>query len=316
MNLKNWHFANEVLQKVNEGMFSLIDFLILQIKEDFGIDRIGFFLKKNGQFVFSLGIGKELPSLNEPYDFSQEIDFSKISDREKIIWDPKEDVGFDFYIVIRNRKSILGVIALDDTSSKRLFNDQEKIIFQELAQSINDLLNRQDNFKELICTDQLTGSYNRKYLDYLQEIGENIYRHQNVFAMLDIDHFKGVNDFYGHDVGDQVLRGLAKFLKKHLRPRDILIRMGGEEFFIIFNNISVENAQQRLEIIKDDFKKEEFFDSQKERIKEFYDRDGNFVSDQISFSAGICSANLEAIIKADQLLLEAKKSGRDLIRAG
>jgi diguanylate cyclase (GGDEF)-like protein len=72
-------------------------------------------------------------------------------------------------------------------------------------------------------------------------------------AMIDIDHFKSINDTYGHPVGDQVIRGLAWLLKGRLRSVDLIGRYGGEEFLIALPEVSLEQAQPVIERIRNDF---------------------------------------------------------------
>ncbi len=97
-----------------------------------------------------------------------------------------------------------------------------------------------DLLKEQSIVDQLTGLYNRRYLD---ESSENIVagikrRGTNLgILMLDVDHFKEVNDKYGHDNGDVVLRNVSKQIKKGIRSSDIAVRFGGEEFLALLIDI-------------------------------------------------------------------------------
>jgi len=84
-------------------------------------------------------------------------------------------------------------------------------------------------------TDSLTGLYNRRYVEpYLAQIAEQARNSQHEFAvmMLDIDHFKLINDTYGHDTGDMVLVEIAQRLRENLRAIDLVARVGGEEFLI------------------------------------------------------------------------------------
>ncbi len=95
-------------------------------------------------------------------------------------------------------------------------------------------------------TDPLTGLYNRRYLvPQLTRMADQSRQFQREFAvmMIDIDHFKMINDTYGHAAGDQVLIGVAKRLRDNLRAIDILARIGGEEFLIAMPSTSGEQAQ-------------------------------------------------------------------------
>ena len=93
----------------------------------------------------------------------------------------------------------------------------------------------------MALTDGLTGLYNRRYLDvHLQKIiAKNIENKKDMAVLiLDIDHFKSVNDTYGHDVGDEVLKVFAERLKDSTRSFDLVARMGGEEFVVVLPEVS------------------------------------------------------------------------------
>jgi len=95
-------------------------------------------------------------------------------------------------------------------------------------------------------TDPLTGLYNRRYADpYLKALAEKSQQKEQEFAimMIDIDHFKAVNDTYGHAVGDSVLRTLADRLRDNLRGIDLIARIGGEEFLVALPQCSRDMAE-------------------------------------------------------------------------
>ncbi|MBN2782946.1 MAG: GGDEF domain-containing protein, partial [Campylobacterales bacterium] len=99
--------------------------------------------------------------------------------------------------------------------------------------------------------DSLTGLFNRRYLENITSDTTRRY----VLFMIDIDHFKKVNDTYGHDVGDKVIVGLSEFLKKSIKGSDVAIRYGGEEFMVILYNISKNDALRIAENIRVSFSK-------------------------------------------------------------
>ncbi len=123
-------------------------------------------------------------------------------------------------------------------------------------------------------------------------------------AMLDIDHFKSINDMYGHPAGDQVIRNLAWLLKGRLRTSDIIGRYGGEEFLIVLRGIGFDDAYAALDRIRCDF------------ANLLHTHVGGSLS--ASFSAGIATypelvSGKELIDEADRALLEAKRNGRNRI---
>ncbi len=153
-------------------------------------------------------------------------------------------------------------------------------------------------------TDPLTQTYNRNYLrDLLQKIDISKYQ----IAMLDIDHFKVVNDTYGHKVGDFILSDVAAIIKKMIRSDDILIRFGGEEFLLFIHRESSKEmlATQIAQRIRRTIEQKTFT------------YDNNTL--KITISMGItCSPQhfktiSDAIKHADEFLYIAKREGRNQV---
>ncbi len=122
------------------------------------------------------------------------------------------------------------VVAQDITSFKTL----------ELALKQNN-----EEFKKIAITDHLTGAYNRVYFDKeIKNALSHYNRHGHLFSLLliDIDHFKKVNDNYGHNEGDNILVQFSELLKLQLRDTDLFARWGGEEFAILIPHIDKDNA--------------------------------------------------------------------------
>lgn len=180
----------------------------------------------------------------------------------------------------------------------------------EPAHLISSLVHRADRYRalrELIMRDGLTGLYNHSAIkEYLTREISRTTRNGGTLALaiLDLDFFKRVNDTYGHSVGDQVIRALARLLQQRLRRSDIIGRYGGEEFVVIFPAISASVAAGVLDQIRDAFSK----------IRHRAE-DGEFTS---SFSAGIAelsdNQDAEDLFRlADSVLYQAKHKGRNCI---
>jgi diguanylate cyclase (GGDEF)-like protein len=109
-------------------------------------------------------------------------------------------------------------------------------------------LNMRDALKMQSIRDQLTGLFNRRYLEesFNREL-RRATRKQSALSilMIDVDHFKNLNDTFGHEAGDAVLRSLGTLLKEHFRAEDIVCRYGGEEFTVILPETDLEAAHQR-----------------------------------------------------------------------
>ena len=158
---------------------------------------------------------------------------------------------------------------------------------------------------EYISThDTLTDIYNREYFNIMLESKiKSALRYGNSFGliMLDIDHFKNVNDTYGHNIGDTVLKKIAQILKENVRGDDILARWGGEEFVILIPYAEISNIFQLAEKLRVTIEDSNILD--KEKIT-------------ASFGLGIYSNNESQISffeKIDKALYLAKKNGRNCI---
>ena len=120
---------------------------------------------------------------------------------------------------------------------------------------------RMRTLRSLMVRDSLTGLFNHTFLSqYLETALANAHRSdgQLCFVMLDVDHFKRVNDTYGHPAGDQVLVALSRVLQQRLRRADTVGRYGGEEFAAIVQNVSAAEARQIIDSIREDFSNVEF----------------------------------------------------------
>jgi len=147
--------------------------------------------------------------------------------------------------------------------------------------------------------DALTKVYNRGTIEkFLQREAKN---QDGSIILFDVDHFKKINDTYGHDKGDYVLQNLAKIIKQNIRKDDYFGRWGGEEFIIILPETPFENALKIAEKLR----------------KIVYDSD--FDNLKISVSMGVSEYKkgqnpYEALKKADQALYKAKESGRNQVK--
>lgn len=115
--------------------------------------------------------------------------------------------------------------------------------------------------KQLSRTDGLTGLYNRRFWQNraMEEFSRcQRSQHRAVVFMLDIDHFKNINDTYGHSTGDAVIRGIADVLKRQLRNIDISGRYGGEEFTVVLPDIDLAEGRQVAERLRADIANELF----------------------------------------------------------
>ncbi|MEO1767586.1 GGDEF domain-containing protein [Thiobacter aerophilum] len=160
---------------------------------------------------------------------------------------------------------------------------------------------------ELVYQDYLTGTLNRRGLeDAFEREFARAERHglPVSIALLDVDHFKRLNDTYGHEAGDQALVHLAKVVKDILRPTDVVARYGGEEFVIILPDTTAEDAVKIMTRL------------QRNLTKHFFLHDNQRIL--ITFSAGVAQRegreSAESMIaRADEALYRAKQAGRNRV---
>jgi len=162
-------------------------------------------------------------------------------------------------------------------------------------------------------TDPLTCIYNRRYLERrLNEEFDRAMRYNSPFSILliDIDHFKSINDTYGHKAGDMALCYLSKQLQKTLRASDVVARFGGEEFVIMAPNTELEVAQGLAERLR------QYIESRKLVID---DQDIPKLEINLTVSIGVadnrsgCRNYQEMLELADHSLYRAKKDGRNRV---
>jgi len=137
---------------------------------------------------------------------------------------------------------------------QRLFELEPYInVYLREASPVLETKRLMETLREANLRDPMTGLNNRRFLEeYVETLIGNVQRKKTTLAilMLDLDYFKMVNDTYGHDAGDAVLKALAKVLKQSVRGSDMVIRYGGEEFLIILQESQGHNADQVAEKIR------------------------------------------------------------------
>lgn len=158
--------------------------------------------------------------------------------------------------------------------------------------------------KEIAMKDKLTSLYNRHYLmDEGVRKFANSQRNRVPFslAILDIDHFKKVNDTHGHTTGDEVLKAVANVIKNGSRKEDFAARFGGEEFILLLEHCTKEDAQKKIETLR----------------VEVENLNPSGINVTASFGVASCNGeqeSFESLLKdADEALYEAKENGRNRV---
>ncbi len=212
--------------------------------------------------------------------------------------------------------AVIGISAYDNTLLSARF----------IKNGANDFLNKPFSSEEFYCRitqnlemleyiqklreasirDPLTGLYNRRhFFEAAQELRARARRDAEpmTLAMIDIDHFKKVNDTHGHAVGDEVLRHVAQGLGHRFRGRDVVARLGGEEFCVLAMGLGGAQAG-------------EVFDDLRNSIERSKAKAGG-TSVGVTISIGLCDAPLESVdamlAAADAALYAAKRTGRNRV---
>ena len=202
------------------------------------------------------------------------------------------------------RPMAVQVIESAQSEQKLLSSLQEQVELRTLK-----LEKANKKLHELATHDPLTGLKNRLTLESDVEQLIKLYQrhHQNFgLAMLDIDWFKKVNDTYGHDYGDYVLKEFAELLKSHVRDSDRVYRIGGEEFVIVFNRAPLQDLMHKLEELREQVATYPF--KNEEKITPISASFGLFHSSLFN------EFNVKNVFKqADSALYESKLNGRNRV---
>ena len=162
--------------------------------------------------------------------------------------------------------------------------------------------------RRMATTDSLTGLFNRRHMTYLAEKELARFRRTGrpvAFLVLDIDHFKAINDRHGHEIGDRVLIEVANIIEAQLRIQDLISRWGGEEFLAVLPDTSLNSAQASAERVRKALLAHDWLATTDEPI-------------DLSISAGVSEFrrgdNLNsAISRADRALYRSKEGGRNRV---
>lgn len=181
---------------------------------------------------------------------------------------------------------------------------EKKEYERQLSKYNEELKLKNAELKRMAATDILTGAYNRrKFEEDLDSIINKEERHDIKFSLIffDIDHFKTINDLFGHKAGDLVLQRISKLVQENIRTTDRLFRWGGEEFIIILYGSSLKNARDVAGKIRDIIQNEDFGIEKKITIS-------------LGVSEYIANENTDQIVsRIDKVLYQAKIQGRNRV---
>ncbi len=198
------------------------------------------------------------------------------------------------------------LIQLRDVTHRKATEEQLHAVLIDLEKQLMNNVALQEKLREEAIRDALTGLHIRRFFDELAPVMLAEAQRNNAplaAAMIDIDHFKRLNDTYGHPAGDAVLRATGALLRAGIRQSDMVFRMGGEEFLILLPHTPADQAMRRIEELRTMF------------ATEAMTHDG--VTMTATFSAGVAvfpddAGDIDDLLRhADQALYKAKMGGRN-----
>ncbi|MCX8118290.1 MAG: diguanylate cyclase [Desulfobacterota bacterium] len=246
----------------------------------------------------------------EPNEVSLEVEKRKLRPSHMIM-DPKATLKSYLILPLSIENEIIGMISLN-SEQPNAFDAQDLQFFSVIGYQMAATLKHFQRFssvKSMAVYDTLTSLYNRRYFDerLVVETQKAFYGGSALsLVMVDIDHFKRINDTFGHTEGDKVLKEIALLLKASVRKKDTVSRYGGEEFVLILPDAGLEEAVAISERIRR-LVEQTLFDVGKAKI-------------HVTVSLGIANSpshrarTKEDLVRmADQALYDAKRGGRNRV---
>jgi diguanylate cyclase (GGDEF)-like protein/PAS domain S-box-containing protein len=217
-------------------------------------------------------------------------------------------------VLLQWHDQLIGVVTIDSSEVDAFGEDDARVALAFADQIAMAISNARlfEQVRSLAEKDPLTGLYNRRHFFELFSGSYNALREAEgclTVLMLDLDLFKRINDHYGHTIGDQVLIGLAEYLREKLREEDIVARFGGEEFIILLPASDEDRARRIANRLRTDIENNPF-PTERGGIS-------------VTVSIGVCTHDFatdaflsidEIVDRADLALLQAKQGGRNQVR--
>ena len=327
-------FQEQELQFISaNGLAELINTLFFDYRRNFSLDAVTLLLIdpefEIRRILENLGLHEKHPDLLFcddaskimqlfPNELVARLGRCEIESKELLFPNQENSLtSMALFPLIRNRQ-LIGCLNIGSVQQERFIQGSATDFLERLAAIVavcfENALNH-ERIKLLGLLDPLTGIHNRRYFDERldEEISRSLRQNKDLSCLfLDIDHFKQVNDIYGHQVGDLVLQDVARLIKTQMRQSDVLARFGGEEFAVLL----VQTDQQLATEIA-------------ERIRQQIDTHKIYLDDKTSLSVTIsigcttlgkkdgelvaAEASQQLLMRADEALYRSKQQGRNQV---
>lgn len=320
-----------------ESLLELVHLLLSEYKLAFGVEFVTLALVDREYEVTRIlesGIGNEAPcsgltllrssaTLETLYG-RQRVPYLgsfNASHHQALFNAPSDAIASVALLPLMRHGELIGSLHLGSANPERYIASCGTDFLERLAEIMAICLESalaQERLKLLGLTDALTGVQNRRYFEHRCQIEiSQARRHKHPLAcmFLDIDKFKGINDTYGHQTGDEVLMSVASFIQSQLRTGDTIARYGGEEFVVLLPQTDMYHASQIAERIRRCIAEENI-----------YANSGHSINLTISIGISMLPAEDHAVenhqladrmvAAADKALYEAKHGGRNRVICG
>ena len=302
-------------QSITNELINAIDVGVVVVDSDFCVEVWNQFMENHASIKPADIVGQSLfshfPEIDEGWLRQKSVPIFNLRSPVFIIWEQRQYL-FKFGA---NRPVTCGAHHMyQNVTMFPIIGDNGEVsrfcimVYDVTDQALSKLgMSRlNDELKVASRIDGLTGLFNRRYW---QERFEQAYKlakrreKPSTALMLDIDHFKKVNDTYGHQAGDSVIQSLAHLIKRCVRETDLAGRYGGEEFAVILTDSAVDNAVTVAERLR--------------RLAEHsqVEHEGQIIKFNISVELAefspLCDSPMEWLERADQALYQAKQTGRN-----
>ncbi|MEI7611697.1 MAG: sensor domain-containing diguanylate cyclase [Betaproteobacteria bacterium] len=316
------------------SLVELVGLLLSEYKLAFAVEHVTLTLVDRDYEVTRIletGLGKEITfaglKLFQSPDLLENLygemrdpwlgDFSE-QQHQALFDTPSGEVSSVALLPLSRQGELIGSLNFGSASAERYAGTYATDFLERLAGVVAICIESslsQERLKQLGLTDQLTGVQNRRYFEHrcsVEVSQATRYKHPLACMFLDVDKFKRINDTYGHQTGDEVLRGVANEIQAQLRSGDTIARYGGEEFVVLLPQSELHHALQIAERIRVSIEN-----------KPFQALSGHAIKMTISIGLSMLPAKAAAtaphemaarlVAAADKALYRAKHTGRNRV---